>query len=1777
MQAFPGHTVLALLHQGRSSVLYRLRRDVDGKSVIAKVPRAAFPSHRELARLHREFELAHALDVPGVVRPLDLLADGRNLALILEDTGGQSLRQQIPPAGMEVDAFLDYAVPLAEALDQVHQHRVIHLDVKPSNVIVDPATKAVYLTDFGIATRLSVEHQRVRPPDHLEGTLAYMSPEQTGRTGRGIDYRSDLYSLGVTFYEMLSGRLPFNASDPIEIVHAHLARTPLPLRTGDRPISRVLARIVDKLMAKAAEDRYQSAFTLARDLEAVREALRRGDPLDTFEPAVGDISPQFQIPRALYGRERERAQLQETLLETGTSSLVLVSGGAGIGKSALVQEAGGEVLRRGGWFLAGKFDQFQRNRPYSAFSGALRELIHQVLTESEAGVAAWRERLATALGKNGQLIVDVLPELGLIVGPQPPVEPVSAVEAQHRFNLTWLALIEAFAAARQPLVLFLDDLQWADAASLGLIERLVSEEAGPRLRLIGAYRDQEVDAAHPLAVLRDRLEALGRLVAIPLQPLRVEHLSVMLSETLSRPAEEVAPLADIVYEKTLGNPFFVHVFLEDLTRNGRLTFDHAARRWEWSIEGIRDLASTEHVVALMTEKIGRLQEATRRTLLWAACMGHTFGLDTLSTVLELTPADTVAALWEALEEGLVRPASGLGLELRSWVDAPDEVPEPPTCRFLHDRVQQAAYDLIPPDMRAGIHRKIGQLLLEAAESDEAALEERIFEIVNHLNAGMGPSVTPAERESLVVLNIRAGRKALSATAHQAAYDYARAGLALIGESDAPSGPLDLDLLHAEAAYLTGRNEEAESVADRALVLARDLRSRLAIYDLKIRLYTNRDNEQALRTGLDALGMLGWELPEHPKAIHIIREFGKARWMLRGKDQEELLRLPEMIDAEKQAVIDLFVRIASPAFLSRPELAVVLALKMFNLTMRYGHSRAAPMAFVIYGVANANTGNFAQGYRFGELSMRLLEQRPDARSLASLPMFLFAIALNHRRKHLREGLPYLEQAYQRSLESGDVINAEYALLYQMFFSLQLGDRLDDVERWRRRYSDFFRRTNGPNLMATVQGFSAAVQRQHVAALRGETNPLGSLNDADFSEAAVGAGLTEDLRRFYFHYYRILPLLLFGREVEALVACEEVSRVLAAANTISEARVPEFHFYHAMALASAWDAADDGRRRKPLVRRLARARAKLKKWAGNSPDNHGHTYALVLAEAARLGGRPAEAMSRYDEAIAGARRQGFRHHEALANERAAAFYRERGQDTVAAVYVMAARYAYEQWGATGKVQALERAYPDLAAPVAGAASTDFMSTTSRRVDTLDLTTVVKASQALSGEIVLHKLLTALMQIALENAGARRGALLLVSDDRLHLEAEGSVEGGLVVLHPRAIEEASDTLPLSVIHYVRRTSEEVVLDDAAHEGLFREDPYIRSHAVRSVLCIPLINQGQSIGILYLENDLTAGAFTPQRIELLQLLSAQMAISIENARLYSRLEQKVEERTEDLRRKNEALETTLQDLRTTQAQLIQAEKMASLGELTAGIAHEIKNPLNFINNFAGLNADLAKEMRDLLKADAAQATSETTAELIELLETVEVNSEKINEHGQRADRIVRSMMEHASSAAGAREEADLNRLLGEAVELAVHYVHTQWPGFGVTVSSLYDTELPTVPVSRREISRVFLNLLKNAFYAVHEKARAGEPSYVPTVKVQTERENGAAVMRIEDNGTGIPGEVRHRVFTPFFTTKPAGDGTGLGLSLSYDIVTKGHGGTIQIESEGGAFTRVIVRLPLA
>ncbi len=1452
-------TSISVVRRDSLSVVYRGRRDGVRQTVLVAVSAAERPPPEFNRRAEQVFALREWLDTSFAPVPRQLIRVSGSVSILLDDTGGVAM-QRAPGSPAALREFLELATGLLEALSRMHARDVVHLDLRPLNLLVT-ADSRVSVTGFGGGARVGLEHASHDAPSISRESWPYMSPEQTGRMSRPVDARSDLYSAGVVLYDLLTGTLPFAADDAMGWAHQHIAVAPAAPSELDATIPRQISRIVLRLLAKTPESRYQTADGAAHDLRRCQAQWLATGTIDEFPLGDQDVPDQLLVAGQLYGREAEVAALlgaYARVVETGVPGLVLVSGYSGIGKSTVVSALQASLVRQRGLFVSGKFEQHKGDIPYATLAQALKPLVVNLLGLNEEEIAPWRRRLLEALGDNGQLVVGLVPDLALVIGQQPPSKEIAPAETTRRFHVTVQRFLRVFASARSPLVLFIDDLQWLDAATLALLEHLATARDDSPLLVVGAYRDNEVGAAHPLLAMRDRVNASGNTVLeLKLAPLAIAHVERLLADTLRETGSRVDSLAALVHGKTNGNPFFVTQFIRELGAQRLLRFDRDRRRWEWDLARIEARGYSDNVADLMLERLQRLPDEARQLVQRMACLGISASLDTLTLITQL-PAPAIDAQFVLIERlGLVNRRAG-------------------TYRFLHDRIQEAAYALTPVSEHAAVHLEIGRRLAQARPE---RLDATLFQVVNQLARGIELVTDDAERIWIAALHLRAARRAQADSAHAAALDYLRAGEALVARSSdairAREYRLSFDLAfgRAECEFVTGQSRAAERTLTALGDFATGALDRGRVAALRVTVYLALDESaMAIDTGLAYLREDGTDWPRHPSRADATREYEHLLASMGSRPVRALADLPLLADPRKQAALDVATALLPPAFFSDENLVCMLLCRMAQVSVTHGNAHASPLAYAYLGmVLPPYFGEYDAAFEFGQLGLDLVEHSTLARYRGRVTM-CFGCHVIPWARPVRTGQPFMRRAVAACREGGDITYAGFSSCKLVTNMLAAGEHLDDVERDASSGLAFVKAA-GFGLIVDI----ITTQRQLTRSLQGKTSAPGNLDDADFIELDFEAHLRSnrslDIAACWYWIRKAQARFLAGDASAALAAIEQASPLLW--TSTGHLEFAEYHFYAGLSHAACADATDGDQR---LTHRhaLDAHHRQLASWSEHCPANFAARASMLAAERARLAGDVPLSMALFEEAVAQANEARFVHDEALALELFSRLQDTLGLRRAARALVVEARDRYVQWGALAKARQLEMRH---ALPArAGDASTEAAAA---GIESFDIMAVVRMAQAISSEAGLEKLMRTLMRIALAHSGAERGVLVRPRGDALRIEARARILGDQTEIDLRALPLTADELPVAMLHTAIRTRRLVLVDDARGSSAFGDDPYARRRDCRSLLCLPLVKQSELIGILYLENNLASHVFTPARVAVLTLLASIAAMSMDNASL--------------------------------------------------------------------------------------------------------------------------------------------------------------------------------------------------------------------------------------------------------------------------------------------------------
>ncbi|MBA3818167.1 MAG: AAA family ATPase [Deltaproteobacteria bacterium] len=1691
--------LVTIVHDGLRSTVFRAIRTSDQCPVILKVLTPACDTAEHRARLLRELSVTARFQHEVIVTAYGSTYHEGRLALVLEDFGGEALHRSLPPRA-DLARVLEIAIGIARALAVVHRAGIVHRDVKPQNVIYRADTGEVKLTDFGVAV-IRGDGQPDTRVAH-EGTPAYMAPEQTGRMSQPIDRRADLYGFGVLLYELLAGKLPFEARDALGWMHLHAAQLPRPVADVDPSIPVVISELVHKLLAKAPVDRYQTAEGVEHDLVHALASLQNGE-IAPFELAKRDASDEFRLPDRMYGRGHEAAVLNETFARVATLArrqVLQISGYSGIGKTSLVRELVGPVAQRRGYFASGKFDQYRRHLPYSAITQVGNELVRNLLTESTDAIAHWRTTVLQALDGTGRVLVDLIPDIERVLGRQLAAPELPAGAAQNRLHHAVRVFVHAFA---HPIVLFLDDMQWADAASLSLLEAVLVHDAPAPLLVVLAHRDPEPDTILPMNALLERVAEAGT----PIRALRLEALDFatvrhMVVDTLRHDDATCDALATIAMAKTAGNPFFVREFLRTLQLAGLLRFDPARGAWRFDPAEVEASAITDNVIDLMVGRLQQLPPAGREALRLGAFLGSELLLRDLAEVMG-QPEVTVL-------EGLRVAADGSLVALHELADGTT------AARFGHDRIQQAAYALTPEPDKPAVHLRVARLLW--SRLDASAWTERLFEIANHFDAAFALVVDPDEREQLLQIFLRAGRRAKATTAYVQASTYLMRAAELLGEAAWVSRfelAFEVHVELSECDYLAGQLERARARFGELLLRAHTDLERARVYYLQIRLFqVAGDMAGAFESCLRAFALLGLEVPEtdDDAAREIEHQHRLALELLGDRPVAELLDHPPMTDPRIRMLVDLLEVSGPPVYMVRPALFAWVALQLVNHSLRHGNTEASCYGYGIYALLRAAVvGDVDGGYAFSWLAIRLNEQLGGVK-LEGCMLHLLGDHVNFWKNPIASDLPILERGFAACVRGGDHIYSNYIGFQAPWHLYESGAPLGEVRALAVRFAGFALETGYEPVRWTLRA-----EQQFVSALMGQTEARGALGSGSFDETEALAAIAKAnfaCGTVYVHILQLVARYTFDQHAAALEAADHAEPQLGAA--FSMPMYVTYHLYRTLTLAALYPTVDEPTGARWLEAMRANHRTFVG-WADVCPANFADKAALIGAELARVTGDLGAALRGYQQARLAARAQGFVQYEALACELAAAVYGTLGVDFVKRILLADAYALYVRWGAAGKAADLLRRNRGLIHGTATAGidgSTG--STPATTGEELDFSSVIKAAQSVSAEIVLPRLLPRLMSIVIEYAGAQRGSLLLVEGEVLEVAAEAAIDhrSEAVALQVAA---AGGAVPASVVQYVQHTAELVVIEDASVNNPFGADVYFQHGRHRSVLCKPIQRQGRLVGMFYLENDLVAGAFGPARLATLEVLASQTAISVENSRLYEE----------------------------SQAAVVARDEFLALA------SHELRTPL----------APLAMQVHrlgDAVREGGLRAMSD--AALLKLATTCETQI-------FRLDRVIRSLLEVSRIASGTlalcREQVDLCALVADVASTHADLASSA----GCAVSLRCDQ--PVIGSwDRLALEQVIDNLVRNAI-----KFGRGQP-----IELRVSAEQVDSQLEVIDRGAGIVAAERTRIFQRFERIPSVFnvDGLGLGLFIVRSLV-EAHGGDVKISDTPGGGATFRVRLPNA
>lgn len=1735
MKQIGKYKILELIQEGDVKSIFRAFEKTKAETVILKVLKTAYVSAEEIIRFKQEYQLIQNVSIDGVIKVLEIIEEDSYIAIVESDDNSQSLKYFMNNNRIDLDHAICIAIDLAKILGQLHKKNIIHRDINPKNILYNEQSKKVQLTDFGISMDTPEMKGHISEQETIEGTLLYMSPEQTGRMNRSVDYRTDMYSLGITLYEIFTGTIPFRSDDPLELIYFHIAKEVEPPIERNTTVPKILSDIILKLLEKNVEDRYQNCYGLLADLKTCQNQFAKENKINEFMIGQKDFPIKYRAPELLIGRQEEMTSMLDAFERVckGNSEIMMVSGYSGIGKSALINEIHKPIVAKKGYFISGKFELLKRNIPYSAIILAFQSIISQLLSENDKKILAWKELILNALGVNASIIIDVIPNLEMIIGEQPEAIKLNPEESQNRFILVFTSFVQVFAKREHPIVIFLDDLQWADSASIRLISNIVSNKEVNNLFLMGAYRHNEVNEQHILHQAIVSLEKSGIFInKISLDPLKQKDVNELLCAFMKTNKSEVEKLAEITYEKTKGNPFFINQFLKSLYDDDMLRID-PVKGWLWNLNQIQKMEVTDNVIDILVSNIERLPDKVKEIIKVASCIGNVFGIDMLSNITGFSIEDLMMHLSIMIEEGLI-------------------LYEKNNYRFQHDRVLEAAHFLLEVEIKKSIHYLIGNIIIE--KNDDEHIQKQIFYVVDQLNYGLDLSSSEEMSLKIANLNLKAAIKAKDSAAYDSANTYISVCKRILDQVSEQKGSKYLWENHyqfvlaameefTEIKYLTSAFKEVEHVSEIVFENTKKAIDRARTYRIRIlSLFAQNRSIEAINEGRVFLKLIGVTLPKKPTDINIVIQLILTKIALIRTSIKRLSTYPEMSKKEDLSAIQTLAGLGVTAYISHPKLFPIVALKSIRHTLKYGIAPESPFIIGAYGTINcAVLGNIKQGVAFGKLALELSE-REFTRSLRGRTMFTVYALVWHWQNHLQESLEPLKAAYYLGLEKGDIEYAGISINGYCGYSYYVGKPLKELSKEMAGFTHMARQFKQESLLNWLEVF-----RQVCLNLTNNTeDPCTLIGEAYDEEKLLPVQIeTNNITAIvYFYMNKLILAYLFEDYKNAYEYSIHVENDID--SILGFYYVPVFYFYQTLTMLSLYKLEPRKVQRK-LKWKIYRNRRKLKKWAKHAPMNYKHKLLLIDAEIDKVLHSKTDGIWLYDDAISACKQNKYLQEEAIANECAAKYWFEVEKESVATAYLQRAYRCYALWGAETKLTQLRKKYDvlfDSFVPGELASSSTIHRTTTKTVsssDSIDLSTVMKAHQAISGEIKLQKLIKSMMKILIENAGAQRGFMIVEQDHKYYIEAEVNEKNNVINVMKKIPLNECKKISISVINYMFRTKEPVVLNDAVKEGKFVNDPYILQYKPKSVLCMPIMHKNIITGALYLENNIATDAFTENRITLLQMLATQAAISIENAMVYEHLEEKVQERTKDLKAANE-------QIKQQESQLIQQEKLTILGDITASVAHEINTPLLALS--MGINN--MKRYTDMLREEVNQSSKlyensffkrmhkkYDSANNLLLMSVEKIRKQIVN---------MKAFIKFQDNV----DEFDIN----EEIDTVLSILNFSLLSY-MDVQKECSKDIPALKGNPVQFNQVLMNIIKNA-----SEARLKDKG---VISIRTYLDGNKVWIEITDDGAGIDEKDVNKIFEAHFTTKEGAAGMGLSTAK---VNMESYGGSIDVKSSPGKGT---------
>lgn len=1711
MQKISNYTILEVIDETETSIIARGQKEDSDETVIVKMIKSENTSEVDLSRFRHEHEIIKTIESPGIIHTHEIVQHENRPAIILEDFDGVSLQQRIETIKNDFELFLHIAIKIANTLGEIHQSHIIHKDLNPSNILISNDNKDVKITDFGISSMLLQDANG--PAAIVEGTLKYISPEQTGRMNRTVDYRTDYYSLGITFYEMLTGTVPFNYQDPMELIHAHIARVPIAPVNVNSKIPAAISNIVMKLMAKTGEDRYQNSYSLLNDLKNCRNQFIQTGKIKDFKIAQNDVPHVFMPSQIIVGRDNEIAELKTCFdnVCNGGCEIVLVEGPSGIGKSTLINELYKPISVARGFFVSGKYSQYRRNVPYSALVQGFKDFANQILSESPEKINFWKKRLLQATGINSQVLIDTIPEMEQIIGKQPPLPSLESEHEQNRYKYVFKNLFKIMSSKETPLTFFLDDLQWVDLPSLDFIEMMIKDPDIESFLLICAYRDNEVDKGHPFIMLTEKFAEYSRpVVKLSLPAHTVSDVNRLIVAALHCDEKKAFPLAEVVKSKTNGNPFFVNQYLLDLY-NKKYFYFNPESGWEWNISDIANLQITDNVVDLMSSKITGLSDETIHILKLCSCIGNRFGLTTLSLIAKQTIDDTLKHLLEAVNEGLI-------------------IFNRKRYQFVHDKIHEAAYLLTSDDEKKEIHLLTARTVLNS--SSEKNFQKKFLYIVDQYNKGLDLITETDELENLARMNLDAGKKAKNAIAYKAAAGYFNTGLAIIKSlsTDYWKNYYDLSLkLHSEAAQTMKflfKYEKMEKYSNSVIKNAVSIFDTAHIYEtLIVNSISQNTSEKALTIGLSVSKKMGIKFPRKFLKFHIAVSLFITNLKLIGTSPEDFVKLPKSNDSKINVQMRLMSNYADAAYATKADYIPLIGLKSLALTKKYGHTSYSPYTLASYGLLLCLIGKYTKGIEYGQAAMTIVEKFNYPEQKAKIYLMQSALMM-HWRQNPRDLDELLNKGYKSGLDSGDHVFAAHCFTIGATHNFHTALELGAYEALLRKHAIIAEELGQTSVLCSLQ-----IHLQACINLQSHSESFDILNGEFYDEKTAKPLLieTNNITNHYFDYLSgsILSYLAGNYRRAEIYINKSIKKIEGALGLYIQT---VFYFYDSLIKLALFP--DSAFLEKQYIKIQVRLNlVKMKKFANAAPINHLNKYYLIKAEFANIQNQKDKASDYYYKAIETSTESAFTHEAGIAHELAANFYLKIGHKQTAVHHLVEARKCFLKWGATAKVKQLTQKYPDYLAQKEDITKRDITNTKIlSNTRSLDFSSIMKSSQIFSSITELKLLLEKVLMISMENAGAQKGALILENDGELFIEAKGSIDGNYTVLNSIPLN-SSTTVCIPIIKSVLLRKKSLVLNDASNEGDYIADPYILKNKPKSVLAIPVIHQNRFTGILYLENNLATRSFTPDRVEILQILSTQAAISIKIAR--------------------QSNELSLANKELLQAKNIAESANKAKTGFLANMAHEFRTPLNGIVGELQLLKDIALESSIDHSMEHLDNISSSSKRLMASINEVIDFSEL--ENGTLVPDI---------------SVFNISSRISKIPDMIKNDIKLKNLNFNLII----DSTLPElIEGDEKRIIRIILCLLENSIKFTEEGFVSLSVSY---------SEDSQLEIVVEDSGKGVAEGKLNQIFKAFghYENGPSFtkhfEGLGLGLSITAKIIQLMNG-TISVTSVEGKGSKFSLSIP--